>query len=204
MPRIHLKPNSVEYADERENHRPTVRCCDMPGCPAEGEYRAPKDRSLSGHYWFCMTHVQEYNKAWNFFAGMSSSEIEEQIIRSALWDRPTKRYDPAAMEENLYKRAWQTYHYTEKEPPKSAGPRPGPAGIDHNSPEFQALSIMGLAPPLDLKIIKARYKELAKKHHPDLNPGDPQAEELLKSINMAYTILMLAFEKYEKLPDRNG
>lgn len=203
MPRIHLKPNSVEFADEPDK-RPGTRCCDMPGCPAEGAHRAPKDRSLSGHYWFCLNHVQEYNKAWNYFAGMSTREIEEQMIRSALWDRPTRRYDSfAAMEDKLYGKAWQAYHNTDREPPASEKPRRAPP-VDANTPEFQAMGIMGLAPPLDLKAIKARYKELAKRHHPDLNPGDPKAEELLKSINMAYTILMLAFEKYENLPARES
>lgn len=55
---------------------------------------------------------------------------------------------------------------------------------------------------MDLKIIKARYKELAKKHHPDLNKGSNKSEELLKEINMAYTILKVAFEKFEDLPQR--
>jgi hypothetical protein len=197
MPRIHLKPRSAEFADEKEI--PRTRHCDMPGCPDEGAHKAPMNRGLQDYYWFCLEHVQEYNKAWDFFSGMGPQEIEEQLIRSMLWDRPTKRYDGfAALEENLHRKAWQTYHYTEKEPPKPKAP-----GVDPNTPEFQALAIMGLEPPLNMKTIKARYKELAKKHHPDVNGGDPASEELLKSINMAYTILKLSFEKYEKLPERN-
>jgi DnaJ-class molecular chaperone len=58
---------------------------------------------------------------------------------------------------------------------------------------------MGLAPPVTLDGIKARYKELAKKYHPDLNAACRQSEELLKSINMAYTILKMAYGKFEKL-----
>jgi curved DNA-binding protein CbpA len=34
--------------------------------------------------------------------------------------------------------------------------------------------------------VKTRYKELAKRHHPDANGGDRAAEERLKSINLAY------------------
>jgi curved DNA-binding protein CbpA len=37
--------------------------------------------------------------------------------------------------------------------------------------------------------LKARYKELCKQHHPDLNGGDKDAEERLKLINEAYTYL---------------
>ena len=35
-------------------------------------------------------------------------------------------------------------------------------------------------------MVKTRYKELAKRHHPDANGGDKAAEERLKTINIAY------------------
>jgi DnaJ-domain-containing protein 1 len=200
MPKIQLKPRSAEFADDKNT--PAERRCEMPGCPDAGEQKAPRDRSLAGHYWFCLEHVQEYNKAWDFFSGMSQQEIENQIVRSMLWDRPTRRYDGfAALEESLHRKAWQTYNYTDKEPPKEA-PGKQPPPIDRNTPEFQAMAIMGLEPPLTMKVIKTRYKELAKKHHPDVNGGSQESEELLKSINMAYTILKLSFEKFAELPER--
>jgi DnaJ-class molecular chaperone len=34
--------------------------------------------------------------------------------------------------------------------------------------------------------VKTRYKELAKRHHPDANGGSRDAEERLKTINVAY------------------
>ena len=37
--------------------------------------------------------------------------------------------------------------------------------------------------------IKKAYRKLAKKYHPDLNPGDKQAEERIKEVNEAYEIL---------------
>jgi hypothetical protein len=197
MTRIRLKPKSAEYADENEKKAPETRGCDMPGCADCGEHKAPRDRDMSGYYWFCFQHVQEYNQAWDYFAGMSTAQIEEHVIRSNLWDRPTRRYDNHRLEEELKRQAWKTYHYTDREPPKTGGGYK-PA-IDRTTPEYQALAVMGLEPPLDMGTIKARYKELAKKHHPDLNP-DPAAGELLKSINMAYTILKAAFEKFETLP----
>jgi hypothetical protein len=195
MPKIRLKPFSTAFADDGKDNASAPRCCDMPGCESEGVHKAPRDRSLNSHFWFCLPHVQEYNTAWDYFSGMSSHDIEQHIVRSALWDRPTRRYDGlAALEEQLYRKAWQTYHYTEKEPPQA---NPGAAGINRDSPEFQAMAIMGLEPPLNMIAIKARYRELVKKHHPDINRDDPKAEELLKSINMAYTILRMACEKYE-------
>ncbi|HEY2619732.1 MAG TPA: DnaJ domain-containing protein, partial [Acetobacteraceae bacterium] len=43
--------------------------------------------------------------------------------------------------------------------------------------------------PTTLDAVKTRYKELAKRHHPDANGGDRAAEERLKTINLAYAAL---------------
>lgn len=171
----------------------------MPDCNAAGEYRAPKDRALSDYYWFCLEHVQDYNKAWNYFSGMSMSEVENYINTATVWDRPTRRYDSmAAATETLKRKAWQTYNFTEDEPPR-ARTTPDPS---RQTPEFEALALMGLEPPVTLDTVKAKYKILAKKYHPDLNGHDPEAEEVLKKINMAYTILKMAYQKFETLPER--
>lgn len=37
--------------------------------------------------------------------------------------------------------------------------------------------------------LKSSYKKMAKKYHPDLNPGDKEAEEIFKEINYAYEVL---------------
>lgn len=42
---------------------------------------------------------------------------------------------------------------------------------------------------VDVNQIKAAYRELAKKYHPDLNVGNPQAEERFKDIGEAYRVL---------------
>jgi len=175
----------------------------MPGCTGHGEHRAPKDRSLKDHYWFCFDHVKDYNAAWDYFSGMARDEMEEHIVNSLYGDRPTWRHDvDGAMADTLRRAAWQTYNFTNKEPPKDKTDNRRTSSLNPNTPEFEALSIMGLEPPITLDGIKTRYKELAKQYHPDLNQGDKKAEELLKSINMAYTILKLSYAKFEKLEPR--
>lgn len=197
MPTIHLKPQSPEFLDN--NAGAAERFCDMPGCSLHGDFKAPRDRSLSGHYWFCKDHVAEYNKAWDFFSGMSPQEIEEHIIKATVWDRPTRKFSDFDAEEALRRRAERFKFGGEEEAERAKKRKTFHSQETRNTPEFEALALMGLEPPVDLQMIKARYKELAKKYHPDLNRNDPQAEELLKSINMAYTILKLAYEKYGQL-----
>ena len=62
----------------------------MPGCPLEGEYRAPKSRSqLRDYFWFCLDHVRAYNAAWDFYKGMSPGQIEAHLRDDTAWQRPT-------------------------------------------------------------------------------------------------------------------
>lgn len=198
MPKIRLKPNSAEFADESPA-APLVRGCDMPGCACEGQHKAPRDRGLADYYWFCLDHVQEYNKAWDFFSGMSSRQIDDHIVKSMLWDRPTRRFDNFGNLETHLRRKAAEYEKAPGAEEKNGGGAHRQSPFLRNTPEFEAMAVMGLEPPLTLSGIKARYKILVKKYHPDINPGDKDAEELLKSINMAYTILKLAYEKYETL-----
>ena len=41
-----------------------------------------------------------------------------------------------------------------------------------------------------MSAVKARYKELVKRHHPDANGGDKASEEKFKQINQAYETIM--------------
>ena len=69
---------------------PPARLCDHPGCEAGGDFRAPRSRlELDRYYWFCLDHVRAYNVAWNYYAGMSESEIEAEIRRDTVWQRPS-------------------------------------------------------------------------------------------------------------------
>lgn len=54
--------------------------------------------------------------------------------------------------------------------------------------------------------LKTAFRALAKKHHPDLNPGNAAAEALFKSINQAYSVLSDARERriYDAAHPRAG
>lgn len=190
MPKIVLKPNSPEYADGAAKAKGRTRSCDMPGCADAGEFRAPKDRSLTEYHWFCQEHIREYNTAWDFFSGMATRDVEDHIIQSLYGDRPTRRTDTyRGFEAELQRKIREMWHFEEIKPDPEVNMNARPTG----NPELDALNIMGLSAPVTFATIKTRYRELVKKYHPDHNRHDPAAEELIKQVNMAYTILKMSF-----------
>lgn len=48
---------------------------------------------------------------------------------------------------------------------------------------------LGVSPDADEQTIKQAYRKLARQYHPDVNPGDTQAEERFKEVNEAYQAL---------------
>jgi DnaJ-class molecular chaperone len=50
-------------------------------------------------------------------------------------------------------------------------------------------TVLGVARTASEKDIKTAYRKLARKHHPDVNPGDKSAENLFKEIGEAYSVL---------------
>jgi molecular chaperone DnaJ len=46
--------------------------------------------------------------------------------------------------------------------------------------------VLGLTPDATDEEVKQAYRRLAKKYHPDMNPGDPHAAEMMNQINAAY------------------
>jgi hypothetical protein len=184
--------------------------CEIGGCPHLGEYRAPKSRyDLKSYYWFCIDHVREYNQKWDFFKGMSRAEIEHHMHRTALWDRPTWRMTQAGFnEERTRQRIYEAFSKGEsifgEFNARNADEEPEEAHIDVASiphPTIEALAVMGLAPPIEWEEVKARYKTLAKRYHPDTNREDKTAEEQLKKINLAYSILKISYQHYTQLDE---
>jgi molecular chaperone DnaJ len=63
-------------------------------------------------------------------------------------------------------------------------------------------SVLGVSRTATQDEIKAAYKTVAKKHHPDLNKDNPKAEALFKEANEAYRVL--GDEKKRATYDRHG
>ncbi len=175
---------------------PGTRMCDAPGCRAAGEYRAPQARDrLNDYYWFCLEHVREYNRAWNYYKGMSQVEIERHIRWDTTWQRPTWPF--AGKRKNgapdfdlgaFGPEDWDIRQAREAQA-GTDGWRPRP-----HSDEARALDEFRMEAPVTREGVKTRYKELVKEHHPDAHGGAKDAEEKLKAINHAYSVLMACQE----------
>jgi curved DNA-binding protein len=64
--------------------------------------------------------------------------------------------------------------------------------------------ILGVPPDAEKKVLKQTYRQLARKYHPDVNPGNKEAEEKFKTINEAYQVLSDTEKrkKYDELRDQ--
>lgn len=171
--------------------QPATRRCDHPGCALDAEYRAPQARDrLTDYYWFCLSHVREYNLAWNYYAGMGAEEIEAELRKDTTWQRPTWPLGIQGAKRKFAYTIHDPFEVFEDAATEEARPKARVA-----TPEEEAMAVLELTPPLTADMLKARYKELVKQHHPDANNGDKEAEERFKRINHAYNTLKLSLSQ---------
>jgi curved DNA-binding protein CbpA len=158
--------------------------CHWQGCREPGEYKAPKSKdSLHEYEWYCLEHIREYNRKWDFFAGMNSEQIEEFRHEAVTGHRPTWSRE-SRMRDNYSKLQDAIYEFITMSPARHSKPVPNlPPKIR------KALALLDLEYPFAVTELKSQYRGMVKKFHPDVNKGDKQAEETFKRITVAYKIL---------------
>ena len=174
--------------------------CDWPGCNGLGRHPAPKGRDKEGEYYhFCMEHVRQYNKSYNYFDGMADEDMREWLERNITGHRPTWRVGANAWAFRPSGKAPRSGGYRHGRPwkdhfdlfgggdEKSAAPRRRLLGA-----HIRALEALGLDESADKATIKAQYKMLVKRFHPDINGGSRDNEEKLREIIDAYHVLRKA------------
>jgi hypothetical protein len=156
----------------------------MPACGAQGEYRAPKSRTaLTDYWWFCLEHVRAYNGSWDYYKGMSPAQMEAQLRADTSWQRPSwplGHIGGSAWDDDMLRDPLRILETARVDRRRAQPARQAPAELR------DPLAVLDLSWPTTLETLKTRYKELAKRHHPDANGGSRSAEERLKSINLAY------------------
>lgn len=148
-----------------------VRLCDRHGCDEVGNCPAPKAPSSPDRWYFCQTHAAEYNRQWDYFAGLDK---EEAAARAKAEESENAGYAEAA-------------HYG------WAGSGDGSRSAD----EMRALEVLGLESDADFDSIKKAWRARAKEVHPDVNPGDEKAAKAFQAYSVAFEVLRAAEERRE-------
>lgn len=192
----------IKAAAEEKEAAPEVVACDHPGCKRAGSFRAPKGRGREGQFFlFCAEHVKAYNATYNYFAGMDDAALAAYQKEAVVGHRPTWKTGVNA-------RAQRTAQRGIKRDGSGGAEIQDGFGLfgDRNAAlrakrqeesrlgalSRQAFATLGLDETADKATIKARYKELVKRFHPDANGGDRSREERLAEILKAYGHLKAA------------
>jgi len=193
---IRVKPPVEPEPADVKSVNPAERTCDHQGCNQSAQTRAPKSRDLlSDHYWFCQAHAAEYNRSWNFFAGMSEGEIAARVAdEQSTGGRPTwefksgARNREAAASRGVFRDPMGIFG--------DARVRDGEdrAAFDRRLGKLErgALIDLDLDMTANASAIRVRYIELVKRCHPDSNGGDRSAEHKLQRVIKAYKTLQKA------------
>lgn len=196
--RIRVKP------DQDRRLRAELPACQWPRCDAPAAHRAPKGRLRASEYWqFCLEHAREYNSSYNFFAGMSEDAVAQYQKDALIGHRPTWKMGSIGGTRNGKRARGKSREFeTATDDPFSlfgeAGVRA--SGSKRAAPEARkifnaqrrALEVLGLEADAKRADIKARFKLLVKRHHPDANGGDRGSEARLREIIQAYNYLKSA------------
>jgi hypothetical protein len=177
--------------------------CNWRNCSKSGAHRAPKGRDREGeYYYFCREHVTEYNKSYDYFAGMNEDELVDFQKASATGHRPTWSMgvhgsNPSTFETSRKASEAGAAHDPfeilknrrgghEKVSHAHYHPRPVSRGAKKH---LAALNLDETATPDEIKI---KFKALVKLHHPDHNGGDRSSEERFREVLAAYNYLKQA------------
>jgi hypothetical protein len=195
--RIRVKP------DQDRRLRKELPGCQWPGCKEPATHRAPKGRMRASEYWqLCLAHVREYNNSYNFFAGMSDDAIAKYQNEDLTGHRPTWKMGSVGgrrTEAKRNSRGSRGSGWAADDPfglfERVAGggqARPAAEGRKVLNAQRRALDVLGLEADAQRADIKARFKVLVKRHHPDANGGDRTSEDRLREIIQAYNYLKSA------------
>ena len=162
--------------------------CDEKNCNELGEFLAPKSPNSPEKYLFCSKHIRLYNKRWNFFAGKSQNEIYEYQKNDMFEGKPTKPFSKGS--ESRIKFEFNLIFDTQKLKFRKKRKRfENKENYSFNEQIENSLIILKLKSNFSEDQLKARYKKLVKKYHPDVKNNINNKEKKMKEINKAYKIL---------------
>jgi hypothetical protein len=161
--------------------------CDWNNCLELGEYKAPVEKDNSKKFrLLCLKHIKEFNKNWNYFAGMTDNEVLIFLKSDMTWHKKTQSFSSS---DNFFKVLWNNVlnEGFDNEKLKNHFKSTKKIHFDYN--DIKAFAILGVTVGLKWDKIQQKFKKLVKKFHPDINAGDKKFEDKLKLITLAYTQL---------------
>ena len=192
--KLEIQKNNLSW------EKASFKKCDKVDCNEKGKFKAPKSRILlNEYYFFCLEHIKEYNKSWDFYKGLSVNQIESSMREDIIWNRPSwplkgNPYKVIEQINNFFSEDIEHLNYENKDSYFKN------KLIDENltEEEDKALSILSLKLPLTLEKIKKNYKKLVKIFHPDVNGNNKDKENKFKDINNSYKILLNKFKNEKR------
>ena len=204
---IRVKPPKAQEEEAAQADvlglKPGEKPCEWPDCRRAATARAPKSRErLNDFYNFCQAHAGEYNKGWNFYAGMSEGEIRAAQENEAMtggrptWEMKAGKFSREAAafaakmgtNQNAGAGSWRDsfglFGRRGEQTPEAPGEDRRIGKLERT-----ALADLDLEAGADKARIKARYHELLKRFHPDTNGGDRTAEAKLQRVIKAWKTL---------------
>ncbi len=185
--KIDIKKNSLSW------EKKFFKKCDKESCEEKGEFKAPKSRILiNQYYFFCLKHIKEYNKSWDFYKGLSVNQIEISMREDIIWNRPSwpLKGSPNKVIEQINDMFSDDINVLNSERKNNEYFKNRVFDGNFTNEENESLSTLDLKPPLTLEKIKKNYKKLVKIFHPDVNGNNKNAEEKFKEINKSYKIIL--------------
>ncbi len=193
--------SKFKYDIKRKNlswEKNIQKICDEINCNEIGNYKAPKSRiKLNEYYFFCLKHIKEYNKSWDFYKGLSVDQIEFSMRKDSVWDRPSWPFkgNPTKIIDQVNEFIGNDSDINQKKYNYDQFYSNKLIKDSLSNEENKALNVLELKLPLNLTKIKKKYKKLVKIFHPDVNDNNKEAEDKFKEINESYKILLNKFKK---------
>ena len=160
--------------------------CAFLNCKEEGIYPAPRSRKdINSYKYYCIEHIRDFNKSWNYFDGLTEEEFENEIRKSTTWDRPSWKFGTS----NCNKKINDPFNlFSDKKDEK----------VSKKKVNYKLLSswkLLELNPTTNIQEVKKQYKSLAKKWHPDKNLKlKDNASDMFVKITNAYKVIIKSFK----------
>jgi hypothetical protein len=168
--------------------------CEWPGCPKPGRHRAPKGRNQEGQFHaFCLEHVQQYNKTYNYFDGMKDDAVRDYQKEAQTGHRPTWKLGQNSSTMNSSGRRAKPGSFRDPfnllEEGEDGKTSSSSSARPVRNAELKALHTLGLDEKATKGKVRSQYKTLVKRLHPDANNGSRANEDTLKAVIQAYDYL---------------